>query len=220
MTRKPGRLLHIRQRLGFDRGSRSAARGHPDPARPRTSGQSAPSQPCRPSGGAGLPGLHRRTEIENRIRRSPPDADNAIPNPDRNRGRLAGNTRAAASDTVPESTYQQFGVIPARVPGTEHRAHERAGGPRPLRPPGKRHSLPDRHPAAIGAPAFPAARASGNRAGRRADTPDARPTRRRASSQHTPPARPVRAVRGKPAGYTDRPTGTKPVIYTSVDGAI
>ena len=64
-----------------------------------------------------------------------------------------------------------------------------------------------------------ARRVPGNRAGRRADTMDARPTRRRASSQHTPPARPVRAVRGIPSGYTDRPTGTKPVRYASVDTA-
>jgi hypothetical protein len=64
-----------------------------------------------------------------------------------------------------------------------------------------------------------ARRVPGNRAGRRANTMDARPTRRRASSQHTPPALPVRAVRGKPSGYTNRASGLDPVRYASVDPA-
>ena len=74
------------------------------------------------------------------------------------------------------------------------------------------YALPDRYEAG-------ARRVPGNRAGRRAGTIDARPTRRRASSQHRPPARPVRAVRGIPSGYTDRASGTKPVRYASVDTA-
>ena len=38
-------------------------------------------------------------------------------------------------DTIAEQlAHQQGGVIPARVPGTEHPADEHAGDPRPLRP--------------------------------------------------------------------------------------
>jgi hypothetical protein len=43
-------------------------------------------------------------------------------------------------------TDQQHGCVCARVPGAEYLRDERAGGPRPLCPPGKRHALPDRHP--------------------------------------------------------------------------
>ena len=51
------------------------------------------------------------------------------------------------TDTVTEDLAdQQDGHIPARVPGAEYLTDERAGGPRPLRPPGKRHALPDRQP--------------------------------------------------------------------------
>jgi hypothetical protein len=42
--------------------------------------------------------------------------------------------------------HRKAPVIPARVPGTEHPDCERAGDPRPLRPPGHRHALPDLPP--------------------------------------------------------------------------
>jgi hypothetical protein len=48
-------------------------------------------------------------------------------------------------DTVTEDLAdQQNGHIPARVPGTEYLRDECAGGPRPLRQPGKSYALPDR----------------------------------------------------------------------------
>jgi hypothetical protein len=98
-------------------------------------------------------------------------------------------------------------------------AETNAGGPRPLRPPGKRHALPDRYPShqCTSLPGRPRPR---DRAGRRADTPDARPTQRRTSSQHTPPARPVRAVRGKLSGRADRPDSTDARPLTCAAGAL
>jgi hypothetical protein len=114
---------------------------------------------------------------------------------------------------------QQDSHISARVSGAEYLRDKCAGRTRPLRPPGKRHGLPDNCPSHQ-CTRLPGRPRPGNRAGRLADTTDARPTRRRASSQHTPPARPVRAVRGIPSGYTDRASSTKPVRYASVDTAI
>jgi hypothetical protein len=80
-------------------------------------------------------------------------------------------------------------------------------------------SLPDRYPShqRTRLPGRPRPR---NHAGRRADTPDARPTRRHTSSQDMPPARPVRGRPWKPGGYTDRATGPDVGRYTSVDTAI
>ena len=64
--------------------------------------------------------------------------DNAAPSPDRDRHRLTGITRPAMPHAIAEKlAHEQGGVIPARVPGTEDRVHERAGGPRPLRPPAR-----------------------------------------------------------------------------------
>ena len=40
--------------------------------------------------------------------------------------------------------YQKDSHIRARVPGAEPPAHERAGDPRPVGPPGNRRGLPDR----------------------------------------------------------------------------
>jgi hypothetical protein len=128
--------------------------------------------------------------------------------------RIRGTGAPAVLDRITDLADQQFSVIPARVPGAEHRTDERAGGTRPLRPPGKRNGLPDRCPSHQ-CTRLPGRPSPGNRAGRRADAPDARPTRRPASSQHTPPARPGRAVRGKPSGYTDRASGMEPVRYDS-----
>jgi hypothetical protein len=59
-------------------------------------------------------------------------------------------------------------VIPARVPGGEYLTHEPAGGPHRLRPPGKRHALPDRQPS-VTAPALPRPPRPGKPAGQRAD---------------------------------------------------
>ena len=75
------------------------------------------------------------------------DPDDTVPGPDRDRDRLPGSTRARVPDRITEDLAdQQFSVITARVPGAEYRRDERTGGTRPLRPPGKRHGLPDRCP--------------------------------------------------------------------------
>jgi hypothetical protein len=75
------------------------------------------------------------------------DPDNLAPGGDRNRHHPPGSARPAVPDTVTEQLiHQQCGLIPARVPGAKHLEDERAGGTRPLRPPGKRHTLPDRPP--------------------------------------------------------------------------
>jgi hypothetical protein len=75
------------------------------------------------------------------------DPDDNVPGPDGHRDRLSWSTRPAMPDAVAEQlVHQQRGVIPARVPGAEHRAHKRAGDLRALRPPGHRHALPDRQP--------------------------------------------------------------------------
>ena len=73
-----------------------------------------------------------------------PDADDVVRCLDRDRDRLAGGTRAAVPDTVDEKlVHEQGGYVPARVLRAEHPVHERAGDPRPLCPPRKRHCLPD-----------------------------------------------------------------------------
>ena len=66
------------------------------------------------------------------------------------------------------SLTSKTATSPHGCPGTEYLRDEGAGGPRPLRPPGKRHALPDRRPA-ITAPAFPGRPAPGKSAGQRAD---------------------------------------------------
>ena len=51
-------------------------------------------------------------------------------------GRLPDESgKSAIRAAKPTSSHQQGGVIPARMPGTEHPDGERAGDPRPLRPP-------------------------------------------------------------------------------------
>jgi hypothetical protein len=73
--------------------------------------------------------------------------DEALPGSDHDRDRLPGSTRAAVPDRITEDLAdQQLRRLSARVSGAEHFPDERAGGTRPLRPPGKRHALPDRHP--------------------------------------------------------------------------
>jgi hypothetical protein len=75
------------------------------------------------------------------------DPDGTVPGPDRHRDRLPGSTRAGMPDGITEDLAdQQDRVVSARVPRTECLRDERAGGTRPLRPPGKRHALPDRCP--------------------------------------------------------------------------
>jgi hypothetical protein len=77
-------------------------------------------------------------------------------------------------DAIAEQlAYQQGGIIPARMPGTEHPTHKRTGDPRPLHPPGKRHALPNHQPSHR-APAFPAAvtRDHAGRTDTRGCTPD------------------------------------------------
>jgi hypothetical protein len=192
---------------------------HPPAAPPRPPSRREARNELKPPAAFGI------TARRPQLRRPRPgavgdlDPDDAVPSNDRDRDRLPGSARAGVPDRITEDLAdQQDSHIHARVPRAEYLRDERTGGTRALRPPGKRHGLPDRYPSHQ-CTAFPAALVPGNRAGRRADTPDARPTQRRASSLHTPPARPVRAVRGKPSGYTDRHSGPKPVRYTSVDTA-
>src|SRR3984957_20940268 len=123
-------------------------------------------------------------------------------------------------DTIAEQlAHQQGGVIPARVPGTEHPDCERAGDPRPLRPPGHRHALPDLRPShqrtrlprppAPGKSPGPAGRVYGN----------ARLTQRRTPSRNTRPARPVRGCPWKADG-AHRPSWRPDAVrYVSVDTA-
>jgi hypothetical protein len=64
------------------------------------------------------------------------DPDHAVCSPDRDHAPLPRSARAAVPDAVPgQLAYQQRGVIPAQVPRAEHPDRERAGDPRPLRPP-------------------------------------------------------------------------------------
>jgi hypothetical protein len=66
---------------------------------------------------------------------------------DRDRDRLPGKTRAAVAQAVGEKlAREQYGIIPARVPRAEYRAHERADNPDPLHQPGNLHALANRHP--------------------------------------------------------------------------
>ena len=97
----------------------------------------------------------------------------------RNRPRNPGNPRTLNQPKQTRQTnrqvqriiHQQRGVIPARVPGAKHLEDERAGGTRPLRPPGKRHALPNRQPSHHRTRPSPAAppRETGRAAGGRRD---------------------------------------------------
>jgi hypothetical protein len=137
--------------------------------------------------------------------------DNAVPGPDRDRNRPARGTRPAMPDAVTEQlAHQQGSVIPARVPGTEHPDCERAGDPRPLRPPSQRHALPDLQPSHHRAPAFPGRpprEITGNA------MPDARMHAQLSGSRQAGTCGlrgPSVAVRGKPTVCTDRPGGRTP----------
>jgi len=75
------------------------------------------------------------------------DPDGTASGNDRDRDRLPRSTRAAVPDRITEDLAdQQDSHIPARVPRAEYLSDKGTGGTRPLRPPGKRHALPDRHP--------------------------------------------------------------------------
>jgi hypothetical protein len=131
--------------------------------------------------------------------------DKTVPRADRDRP--AGSARPAMPDTIAEQlAHQQGGVIPARVPGTEHPAHERAGDPRPLRPPGKRHALPNLQRTRLPRPPRPR-EITGNA------MPDARMHAQLSGSRQAGTCGlrgPSVAVRGKPTVCTDRPGGRTP----------
>ena len=106
-------------------------------------------------------------------------------------GRLPDESgKSAIRAAKPTSSHQQGGVIPARMPGTEHPDGERAGDPRPLRPPAVTLSRISRP--AISAPAFPGRPPPAHHRDRQAGCTDARSTQRHTSSRNTRPARPVR----------------------------
>ena len=164
-------------------------------------------------------------EARNELKPGPPSVSrpagrsSGVPGPDRDRDRLPGSAQPECRTELPKTSLtSKTATSPHGCPGPSiAETNARAARAR-SRPPGKRHPLPNRP--SHQCTRLPGRPRPGNRAGPRADTPDARPARRRTSSQHTVPARPVHVVRGRPSGYTDRPTGTKPVRYASVDGAI
>jgi hypothetical protein len=81
------------------------------------------------------------------------DPDNAGPGDDRDRHRLTTSTRLAVPDAVAEKlAREQYGVIPARVPGAEHCARGRSAPAPPARSPSRSPGPPS---PVISAPAFP-----------------------------------------------------------------
>jgi hypothetical protein len=136
----------------------------------------------------------------------------ALLSADRDRDRLAGRARVAVPQAVPEQlAHQQDRVFPAGVPRAKHRAHEHAGHPRPLRPPGECHGLPGRCPRHAHR-AFPSALVPENHAGGHSD---ARPTQRRTSSRNAPrTASPWPSAEGQRLHQTRYSTDA--VRYTSV----
>jgi hypothetical protein len=100
------------------------------------------------------------------------DPDGAVSGDDRDCNRFPGSTRAGVPDTVAEYLAdQQDGHVSAWVPGAERLRDECSGGPRPLRPPGERHALPDGQPSHHRTRPSPAAppRETGRAAGGRRD---------------------------------------------------
>ena len=125
----------------------------------------------------------------------------------------ASNTVGAGRDSPPPAAVARpaepgTSAIPATQP--------RHGRPRPLRPPGKRHGLPDRLPQSLCAPAFPTALVPGNRAGRRADTPGWTPDSGANVKARAPPER---APEPPSSGYPHRSLAPIPVRHASVDTA-
>ena len=120
--------------------------------------------------------------------------------------------RLAVPDAIAEQlAHQQGGVIPARVPGTEHPDCERAGDPCPLRPPGHRHALPDLQPShqrtRLPRPPPPPANHRGRQAGCTAMHARLSGSRQAGTRDRRGPSV---AVRGKPTVHTDRPGGRTP----------
>src|SRR6266404_3454460 len=115
--------------------------GHQPPAAP------PPAPPRREARNELKPATaFRITARRTQLRRPRPgpvgdlDPDDAVPGNDRYRDRLPRSARAAMPDRITEDLAdQQDRHISARVPGAEHLRDECSGGPRPLRPPGKRH---------------------------------------------------------------------------------
>ncbi len=141
-----------------------------------------------------------------------------------------GAPEPAVPDTVTEDLAdQQDGHIPARVPGAEYLRDERAGGPRPLRPPGKRHALPDRQPShhrtrpSPAAPPRETGRAAGGRRDMHAQLSRERQAGTTASADLVRGSSVVAApVRGRPCkadGSPHRSQAPIPVRYASVDTA-
>jgi hypothetical protein len=124
--------------------------------------------------------------------------------------------RLAVPDAIAEHlTHQQGGVIPARVPGTEHPADcERADDPCPLGPSGHRHALPDLPP---GHQRTRLPRPPPPRQITGAARPGCTGMHARLSGSRQAGARdrrgPSVAVRGKPTVHTDRPRGRTPSAY-------
>ena len=160
------------------------------------------------------------------------DPDHTVPRPDRDRDRLPCSARAAVPDTVAEQlAHQQGGVIPARMPRAEHPHCERTDDPRPLRPPGNRHALPNHSPGHHRTRPSPAAlpRETGRAAGGRRDM-QAQLSRERQAAHGAASADLVRdpsvvaaPVRGRPCKADGPPHRSRPPIpvrYASVDTAI
>ena len=119
------------------------------------------------------------------------------------------SARAAVPDAVGEQlAHHQRGVIPARVPRPGHPGRERPGNPGPLRPPGRRHALPETA-LATSAPAFPGPpRGPGNHRGPRPGT------------RGCTPGSAARVEPGYAAGAARPwPSVKQPTVRTDRDGA-
>ncbi len=162
--RPPNPVLHLMQLSPEHKpGHHPPAAPSPAPSRRQASNELQPAT------------AFRITVYKTQLRRPLPgaigdlDPDDAVPGNDHDRDRLPGSTRTGVPDTITEDLAdQQRGVIPAWMPGAEHLTDERAGDPRPLRPPGKRHALPDRRPGHHRT-ALPRPPRPGKPAGQRAD---------------------------------------------------
>ena len=142
------------------------------PCTPRapTSGESRSRAGTEPEPPAGFCVIGGRTQLRHPRAAAIGDLhpDSASAGRHRDRDRLPGTPRAALPQAVAEKfAREQDSIIAARVPWAEHRAHERADGPRSLHPPGNLHALPDRRTHLR--TAFPPARKP---AGPRADAPE------------------------------------------------
>jgi hypothetical protein len=141
MTPNPAlRLMQLRPQYKPGHGPPAA----PPPAPPRGKPRHEPEPPAafrviagrallRHPGAAAIDDLH---------------PDNADAGRHRDGNRFPGKTRAAVPHAVTEQlAREEDSVIPAGVPRTEDRAHERADNSRPFRQPGNFHALANRRPA-------------------------------------------------------------------------